>query len=70
MFPITSPKLDVAKLTPPTRKAPCFSCGECVKKIGVVAVAILETEKSSKKWSVEELKEIIKTYKQKIKDLE
>ena len=51
-------------------ESPGFSCGECVKKIGVDAVAILETEKSTKKWSVEELQEIIKTYKQKIKDLE
>ena len=41
-----------------------------ITKIGVDAVAILETEKSTKKWSVEELQEIIKTYKQKIKDLE
>ena len=41
-----------------------------IAKIGIVTVAILESEKSTKKWSVDELQEIIKTYKQKIKDLE
>ena len=41
-----------------------------ITKIGVVTVAILESEKSTKKWSVEELQEVIRTYKQKIKDLE
>ena len=43
---------------------------EDVRAIFESKVAILESEKSIKKWSVEELKEIIKTYKQKIKDLE
>ena len=40
-----------------------------IEKIGIERVEYLETTKNTKKWTVEELKDIIKTYKQKIKEL-
>lgn len=40
-----------------------------IEKIGIDEVLRLETTKNTKKWTVEELKDIIKYYKQKIKDL-
>ena len=40
-----------------------------IAKIGLEAVEKLESAKSLKTWSVEELKDIIKTYSQKLKDL-
>jgi hypothetical protein len=40
-----------------------------IKKIGIDEVERLETTKNTKLWTVEELKEIIKTYKQKIKEI-
>jgi hypothetical protein len=36
-------------------------------KLGGVKVEWLESQKQPKKWNVEELKEIIKTYKNKLK---
>jgi hypothetical protein len=41
-----------------------------IKKIGIDEVERLETTKNTKLWTVEELQEIIKTYKQKIKGLQ
>lgn len=40
-----------------------------IEKIGLEKVEYLETTKNTKLWTVEELKDIIKLYKQKIKDL-
>jgi len=40
-----------------------------IKKIGIDAVIHLETTKNTKLWTVDELKEIITTYKAKIKQL-
>lgn len=40
---------------------------ELIKRIGLKKVEWLESQKEPKKWSVEELKEIIKTYKNKLK---
>lgn len=40
-----------------------------IKKIGINEVIRLETTKNTKLWTVEELHDIIKIYKQKIKDL-
>lgn len=40
-----------------------------IEKIGIEAVEILETTKSTKRYSIEELKEIISTYKLKTKEL-
>jgi len=41
-----------------------------IKKIGLLAVSNLECNNETKKWSVEELKAIIKEYKLKIKELD
>ena len=41
-----------------------------INKIGIDRVEWLEQQKQPKKWSLEELKEIIKTYKEKIKNKE
>lgn len=40
-----------------------------IKKIGIAEVERLETTKNTKLWTVEELQDIIKTYKMKIKEL-
>lgn len=40
-----------------------------IEKIGIQAVENLEQTKTTKRWTVEELKEIIETYKKKTKDL-
>lgn len=40
-----------------------------IEKIGIDEVIRLETTKNTKLWTVDELKDIIKTYKQKIKDI-
>lgn len=39
-----------------------------IKKIGEEKVIFLESQKHAKKWSVEELNEIIKTYRQKLRE--
>jgi len=40
-----------------------------IEKIGIQSVENLEQSKTTKRWTVEELKEIIETYKKKTKDL-
>lgn len=40
-----------------------------IQKIGIEEVERLETTPNTKRWAIEELKEIIDTYKQKIKEL-
>ena len=40
-----------------------------IKKIGEEKVIFLESQKHAKKWSVEELQEIIKTYREKLKEI-
>jgi len=39
-----------------------------IEKIGLVKVEYLETTKNTKLWTVDELKDIIKTYKQKLRN--